>query len=111
METYEKAFTEIYEILKYMPEKIVDKIPEEVLNAIKYNRDLSYNFTIDESKKFNEQKLMHKTYLILAVLYRDYWALPNRVKMIRVKEKYKLDKEIKNLNNKYNPNDLFKKEG
>ena len=109
METYEQAFTEVYEIFKYMPENIVAKIPESVMRAIKYNRDLDYKFEIDESKKFSEQKLMHKTYLVLAVIYRDYWASASRVKMIRVKEQYKLNKEIKQLHEKYDPDNLFKK--
>ena len=111
MGTYEQAFTEIYEILKYMPENIVSRIPESVLKTIKYNRDLNYDFKIDETKKFSEQKLSHKTYLLLAVIYRDFWAAPNRVKMIRIKERYKLEKEMKKLHLKYDPNNLFKKEG
>ena len=52
---------------------------------------------------------MHETYLLLAVIYRDYWASPSRVKMIRVKEEYKLSKETKNQNVHFNPDDLFKK--
>ena len=109
MGAYEKSFTEIYEIFKYLPEKIVNKVPEHILKAIKYNRDTTYNFQIDTSKSFKDQKLMHETYLLLAVIYRDYWASPSRVKMIRVKEEYKLSKETKNQNGHFNPDDLFKK--
>ena len=73
MGTYEQAFTEIYEILKYMPENIVSRIPESVLKTIKYNRDLNYDFKIDETKKFSEQKLSHKTYkVIIKVLNNLY---------------------------------------
>ena len=111
MDNYNKAFTEIYEIFSYMPKRAINLIPEEVLKAIKSNRDLDYKFEIDPSKSFKEQKLLKETYFLLAVIYRDYWASDARVKMIRVKENYKLNKEMKASQEKYNPDNLFKKEG
>ena len=52
---------------------------------------------------------MYQTYLLLAVIYRDYGAPAARVKLIRVKEQYKLKKETEELQKKFNKDNLFKK--
>ena len=109
MGVYEKACTELTEIFKYLPEKTVTKIPSYVVKAIEHNRDFTYDFKIDETKPFKDQKFMYQTYLLLAVIYRDYWAPAARVKLIRVKEKYKLKKETEELQKKFNKDNLFKK--
>ena len=73
---YRKAYTEVLEILKYLPEESVAKIPENKLDFYKQNMDKSYNYKIDESKDFEEQEMSDITRAILAIIYRDYWASP-----------------------------------
>lgn len=109
MGVYNKAFTEISEIFKYLPERTVTKIPSYVVKTIEHNRDFDYDFKIDETKPFQDQKFMYETYLILAILYRDYWAPEGRVKLIRVKEQYKLKKETEELQKRYSKENIFRK--
>lgn len=105
---YNKAYTEIIEILKYMPEESVNKIPKEMLNMFQIKMDKNYNFEIDITKSFNEQKLLNETKAILANISRDYWATPYQKERIIAKENYErkqLEEEKRKL---YNPDDLFK---
>ena len=71
---YQQAFTEVYEILNYLNEKDYNKIPKDVIYALKENRDVKYDFYIDESIPFCEQDILEETKAILFNLYRDYLA-------------------------------------
>lgn len=76
--TYQNAFAEVYEILNYLNEESYNKIPKEVIEAIRENRNLEYNFFIDESIPFCEQKMLDETKAILFNLYRDYLTTTER---------------------------------
>ena len=71
---YKKAFTEVYEILNYLDKDDYNKIPKNIINALKENRDTEYNFFVDESIPFYEQNLLEETKAILFNVYRDYLA-------------------------------------
>lgn len=106
---YNKAYTEIIEILKHMPEESVNKLPKELLTMFQTKMDKNYNFKIDITKSFNEQTLLNETKAILANIFRDYWATPYQKERIIAKENYErqqLEEEKRKL---YNPNNLFKK--
>ena len=79
---YQNAFTEVYEILNYLDEESYNKIPKEVIDAICANRNLEYNYFIDESIPFVEQKMLPETKAILFNLYRDYLTTAERKKKI-----------------------------
>ncbi len=106
---YPKAYKQVIEILKYVPQEIVDKIPKKMIKTFKTNMDDKYDFKIDISKSFEEQDILEETKAILANIFRDYWATPEQKE--RILEKEKNDREIEeNLKReKYNPDDLFKK--
>lgn len=44
---YSNAYAEVYEILKYVPQESVNKIPTEIRETFDKRRDKSYNFRID----------------------------------------------------------------
>ncbi len=75
---YQNAFTEVYEILNYLDEESYNKIPKKVIEAIRENRNLEYNYFIDESIPFGEQKMLVETKAILFNLYRDYLTTTER---------------------------------
>lgn len=102
------AYTEILEILKYMPKEEVNKIPKNVIDFYNNNRDNSYNFKIDTNKTFEEQALLEKTKVVLAILFRDYWATDEQREKIKKKEIYDLQIKEKEKSEKYNSNELFK---
>ena len=106
---YNKAYTEIIEILKYMPEESVNKIPKEMLNMFQIKMDKNYNFEIDITKSFNEQKLLNETKAILANISRDYWATPYQKERIIAKQNYDRKVLEEEKRRKYNPDNLFEK--
>jgi len=106
---YSMAYTEVIEILKYVPDEDVQKIPEEKLNFYKTNMDNEYNYTLDMTKEFEEQEMSDITKAILANIFRDYWATPYQKERIEAKEKYDLEKLEEEKRDKYNPDNIFKK--
>ena len=105
---YPKAYKEVIEILKYLPEEDVKKIPEEMINMFEKNMDKEYKYTINKNKPFSEQIMLKETREILAILYKDYWA--NEKQKERINNKLKNDIIIneQEKNKNYNPNDIFK---
>lgn len=94
-ETYEKAYTEVVELLKYFKKESVEKIPKEKLDLYMSKKDKSYNYKVDTSKSFEEQKMSDKTKAIFANIYRDYLADDYEREKIKQKE----EKEKKYLEN------------
>ena len=105
---YSMAFTEVIEILKYVPDEDVRKIPEEKLEFYKTNMDNEYHYKLDMTKEFEEQEMSDITKAVLANLFIDYWATPYQKEIIEAKEKYDLEMLEKEKTEKYNPNDIFK---
>ena len=44
---YARVFSEVYEILKYLPQEFIEKIPKKLIVTIAKNRDTSYIFDYD----------------------------------------------------------------
>ena len=87
-DNYKKAYKEIVEILKYVPEESINKIPQEMRNMFEEKQLKTYDFQIDTNKTFDEQELLKETKAILANIFRDYWATPYQKEKIEAKEKY-----------------------
>ena len=87
-DNYSKAYKEVIEILKYVPQESVDKIPQTMLDTFKAKMDVNYDFKVDINKSFEEQQLLDETNAILANIFRDYWATPYQKEIIKAKEKY-----------------------
>ena len=71
-QVYREAFTEVSEILKYLSEDLLNKIPKEFIDNIKENMSTSYILKYNNTKGINEQNLKQETRAILSVIYRDY---------------------------------------
>lgn len=115
-EVYKEAFTEVNEILKYLGEDLLKKIPKEWIDNIKENMSTSYKLEYDNTKGLNEQKLKQETRAILSVMYRDYICDDDRRKQIIQNDReewFELEKKkefgdmeifpqkpVENLNNK-----------
>lgn len=108
-DNYTKAYKEVMEILKFVPQDSVNKIPKTMLEVFKTKMDKDWKFTVNIDKSFEEQDLLDETKAIFANIFRDYWATPYQKERIMAKEKYDRQKIEKEKLEKYNPNDLFKK--
>ena len=106
---FAEASAETNEILKYLPEEYVGKIPAKLRDFFKKIEDKDYITNIDPNKSLDEQDIKPKTKTLLTILYREYWC--------NEEEKTELDKILMEndkkyeaeLREKYNPDNIFKK--
>ena len=108
IDNYPKAYKEVLEVLKYVPQESADKIPDEMLNMFKIKMDETWNFEVDINKPFEEQNLLDETKAIFANIFKDYWATSEQREGIKVQEKYELEKIEEKKRKKYNPDEIFK---
>lgn len=71
---YSEAFSETLEVLKYMEDELLNKIPLELIRKMKLQRSESYINKFEDKNEVDFNQLSEKTKNILAVLYRDYIA-------------------------------------
>jgi len=106
---YPKAYKEVIEILKYVPQESVDKIPQKMRDTFTAKMDNTYNFSVDINKSFEEQELLEETKAIFANIFRDYWATPYQKERIQAKERYDWQQIEEEKKKNYNY-DIFKKD-
>lgn len=110
MKNERQAYNQILEVLKYMDEKYIDKIPKQLITHFQENKASNYNFSINPKISLKEQNLSEETLDILAMLNINYWCEDEQHKKELI-QKYH-DNEIKHekeLKQKYNVDDIFKK--
>ena len=107
---YMEAFTEVNEIIKMMPEELVNKIPNKFREMIEEERDKGYVPNIQEP--LEKCKLKNETIIILGLIYRDFLCSPEERKRLQekdAKELAEVQKAIEEeIREKYNPDDIFK---
>jgi len=86
-----KVLVEVDEILRYLPEEELKKIPEDIRKAIYEKKDEEYIWLYDESKPLKEQNISRDTVAILSYLFMEY---------IYNNEQKELMKEIFKFNDK-----------
>ena len=64
-ENYHKAYKEVIEILKYVPQESVNKIPKTMLETFEKKMDKDYVFNVDINKSFEDtrSRVKQKIYL------------------------------------------------
>ena len=106
MTKYKDAYTEVYEILEQLDEEEYNKIPKNVITAIRENRNTEYEFEVDEELELKEQELLPETKAILFNIFRDYLSTPEqKEKIIKMQAEERLKNEQKKAK-QYN-SDLF----
>lgn len=96
MNNRKNAYTEVYTILQDLDEEEYKKIPPEVIKAIEENRNLEYDFELDDDLELKEQTLLPQTKAILFNLFRDYLATPEqKEKIIKMQNEERAKIELK----------------
>ena len=106
MTKYKNAYTEVYEILEQLDEEEYNKIPSEVITAIRENRNTEYEFELDEELELKEQELLPETKAILFNLFRDYLSTAEQKEKIKKMQAEERQKNEQNKSEQYN-SDLF----
>jgi len=106
---YANAYSEVLEILKYIPLEDYKKIPEKKIELYKKNANSEYFFNYDPYKTLEEQEVSEIAKGIIAILFRDYWATEEQREKIIAKQKYDRNLLEDEKRKKYNPDDIFNK--
>ena len=80
---YANAYTEVLDILKYISKEDYEKIPKSKIKVFEENSNKNYHFTYDENKTLDEQNVSEIAKMIIAILYRDYWATIEQNRQIK----------------------------
>lgn len=106
---YAEAYAEIDEILEYLPNEYVNKIPVKLREFYKKAKDKEYISKIDPYKSLDNQDMKHTTKVLLTIIYREYWCNEEEkaeLDKILIENDQKHEAEIRE---KYNPDNIFKK--
>lgn len=110
--TYEtkQAYTEICDILQYMPEEYVKKIPKKLINLFESGKLPNYTSNINKSNPLDKNNLSSKTLTLIAMLNYQYWC-PNKKQKDNLFKIYSSNNEKyqRELKEKYNVDKLFEK--
>lgn len=108
MDNRRNAYKEVYTILQDLNEEEYNKIPPEIIEAIKENSNKEYEFILNDELELKDQVLLPETKAILFNLFRDYLATPiQKEKVIKMQseERQKVEEKKKQ---KYTNVNMFK---
>lgn len=104
------AYAEIDEILNLLEDDYRERVPKKVRDFFKEEKMKDYHPEIDIEKPLIEQNLKRETMVLLAILNLNYWCENEEEKQSFFDELDKNEEEKNELEEKYNPDNLFKKE-
>ena len=102
------AYSEVDAILNLLEDKYKEKVPEKVRTFFKEEKMVDYKPTIDVNTPLIQQNLKRETIVLLAILNINYWCENEEEKQFFLNELAKNEEEKKRLEEKYNPDNLFK---
>lgn len=106
---YKQAYSEVSKVLEFLPKNEYDKIPTKFINLIEENKLDEYKYDINSVEELNKDKLLPESQAILLVIYNTYLASEEEKKIIEEKLIENEKKYLEELNEKYNPDNIFKK--
>lgn len=80
---YANAYTEVYKILECLNEEDYDKIPKEFIHVIEENRNLDYEYEVNEEQDLSKQPMLIETRAILYKIFRDFLATSEQKEKIK----------------------------
>lgn len=105
---YSEAVVEVLDILEHTKKEDVNKIPKKFIEFLENNKSKTYISNLDHTKTIKEMNLKPKTQALLGLIYLKYWA--NEEEKIEFRKKAQANEANyqKELNERYNTNNLFK---
>lgn len=105
---FSESISEVLDILNYMEESYMDKLPKKFIDFLEKNKSKDYIPDLNHSQKLNEMNLKEKTKDIIAVIYMNYWCSDrekSEYSKILIQNQKKYQEELRR---KYNPDNIFK---
>ena len=107
---YREAFAEVLEVIKNSNQRILEKIPKKFITFLNENKDNNYIVKIDFTDENWDDSIKQETQAILALIYRDYIVSQEERARLLTEEKEEHIRIENELREKYNPDNLFKKQ-
>lgn len=104
-EINKKAVSEVIDVLKHSEIEVTQKIPKKFIEFLTKNSDRDYIPNIDYSEENWENSIEEDAKVLIALIYRDY--IMSEEEKEKVKEE--AEKQEQEIREKYNPDNLFKK--
>ena len=102
------VYSEVFELLGYMDKITVMKIPIEILNKIKENKNDEYISKIDKNNIFNRDNVLPETIKYIAWIDVNFWESKEEKERLKKIHLEKIKEEEKIKSNRYKTYDLFK---
>ena len=104
---YSKAYTEVLEMIKHLPENEYNKIPKEKIEFLERNKDNKYKFIINPQIELEKQNISIEANSIIVTIFRDYFATDLQKEKLKIILEQNENKYQEQLREKYNPDNLF----
>ena len=98
-----EIYSEVYQILNLLGTEYTEKLPATLMSMLKEKRAINYNPQYTEDLPLNEQNIRKETMAIIVLLYLNYWCEDEN-------EVAEINNILKNNEEKYNPDNIFKKQ-
>lgn len=105
---YNKRLVEVDEILNYLSKDDLLKIPEDLRQIIKHNKDKEYIWKYDETKELKDQNLNRDTIAFLSYLNMEYLLNEEQKHLMEQIHQFNEKALEEKREQQYNSNDLFK---
>lgn len=105
---YANAYSEVLEILKYIPLEDYRKIPKSQIKLFEDNANHDYVFTYNPDNTLEEQNVSKIARGIIAILFRDYWATEIQKNKIMAKQNYDRQRWEEEKIQQYKTDEFFK---
>lgn len=107
---YNKAFSQLSEIIKNLKKELREKIPSDVIDAVEKGKDESYIFKYNSAVPLEQQDLLPETKSLLSIIYSDYLCNESEREKWKEYDKYESELIEKNKKAKYS-NEIFSNNG
>lgn len=105
-----KAYSEILEVLKYIPKEYLSKTPKQILEIFEREKLENYTVKINKEKPIDKNLLQKETLAIIAMLNLQYWCTNEELKKKLYEQYNKNEKKYQQeLSKKYDINNIFEK--
>ncbi len=106
----EKVNSEVLCVLMALGDTYVNKIPSQVMQYLIKNSKKDYIPEIDKNKRIEEQNISKEARIFLTMLKLKYWCKTEEEKEVLLNILNENEKkQQKEISEKYNPDNLFKK--
>lgn len=105
---YKDALVEVEAVLDHLKDEEYIKIPKNIIDAIKTNKNEEYIFEYDEELDYANWDLMPEAKALLYNIFKQYLATNEQLEYFREKERIEFIQLEKEKAKQYNTNILFK---